>query len=138
MTAIRLTFDVVGGKPTFRSATRLNMRPPRAQVIGDVEQRSGVWLELRDGDGQPLYRQVLNVATFRADTEIRTGTSQSPLARVPSKKARTVFAAVVPDDPRAKSFHIIESSADSKKKTRTTELARVSLAEPDLPKKQGR
>jgi hypothetical protein len=136
MTAIRLTFDVVGGKPTYRSATHVNMRTPRSQVIGNVDKASGVWIELRDGDGTALYRQVVDVATFRADTEIPTGTSDRPLRRVPSLTARSVYAAVIPDDPRAKSFHILERPPGSRSK-KPTELARVSLEDLD-PNHQGR
>lgn len=136
MTAIRLTFDVVGGKPTYRSAMHLNMRAPRSQVIGNVEKGSGVWIELRDGDGTALYRHVVDVATFRADTEISTGTSDRSLRRVPSQTARSVYAAVIPDDPRARSFHILERAAGSKSK-KPTELARVSLEDLDRPKYQG-
>lgn len=127
MPAIRLTFDIADGKPIFKSSMRVNMRIPPEQKISNMGIGSGIWLELRDPKGNCLYRRVIDANTFQADTEIRTGTSDRPLVRrkVP-RAAGAMFHAVIPDDPKAKSFHILErrsGKSDSKPK----ELYRLDI-----------
>lgn len=126
MTAIRLTFDVVGGKPTYRSATRLTMRVPPQQKIANLGQGTGLWLELRDAKGKALYCRVIDSETLRADTELRTGAADRPLVRSPSKAIAAVFNAVIPDDPQGKTFHIFERRAGAKDKA-PAELVRVAI-----------
>ncbi len=126
MTAIRLTFDVVGGKATFRSAKRLVVRVPPQQKIANLGQGAGVWLELRDAKGAPIYCRVIDSETLRADTELRTGASDRPLTRSRSESISAVFNAVIPDDPRGKSFHILERRAGSREEE-PKELVRLAI-----------
>lgn len=126
MKAIRLTFDVVGGEPTFRSATRLTMRVPPQQKFAAKGEGAGLWIELRDAKGIPIYRRVIDAETLRADTELRTGASDQPLVRSQSKSISTLFNAVIPDDPQGKTFHILERRGGAKD-SEPKELARVAI-----------
>ena len=125
MRAIRLTFDVEGGKAKLRSTQRLTMRVPPEQRIRDMGEGSGVWIELRDADGRPLYRRVVDSGPFESDAEIVTGDPDQPLARRRIEGRRSVFIAVVPDEPRAASVHILRREPGGKKKPE--EVAGVSL-----------
>jgi len=129
MTAIRLTFDIADGKPIFKSSMRVNMRIPPQQKISNLGSGSGLWLELRDPKGNILYRRIIDANTFEPDAEIRTGASDRPLVRRKVPRATGVmFHAVIPDDPQAKSFHILErrsGKTDSKPK----ELYRLDVTD---------
>ncbi len=126
MTAIRLTFDVVEGKPKYRAARRLQMRVPPEQNIPNMGKGSGLWIELRDGEGTSIYRRLIDAEAFQTDTEIRTGASDRPFSRRVTKRGTTVFNAVIPDDPRGKSFHILQRRAGSPGK-KPEELAHVDV-----------
>lgn len=127
MNAIRLTFDVIGKKLTFRSATRLQMRVPPEQKFGNMGTGAGLWLEVRDARGTPIYQRVVDAEILQPDTEIRTGAADRPFARRSSDAINTTFNAVIPDDPRGASFHILERRAGDASDA-PTELVQLDLA----------
>ncbi|MES9991894.1 MAG: hypothetical protein ABW098_08065 [Candidatus Thiodiazotropha sp.] len=117
MPAIRLTFNIIEGKPQLKTARRLSMRVPPQQKISNIGRGGGIWVELRDKEGIPLYQRVIDTETFSGAAEIPTGAADKSFARVSSKQYVSLFNIVIPDNPQGHSFHILEQrSADPKKK----------------------
>lgn len=108
MSAIRLTFDVVDGKPSLRNLQRLQMRVPPQQKYARTDSGHGLWLELRDAEGKVLYCRILHAEALTMDAETRTGASDQPFSRRVAEHISSLFTAVVPDHPEARSFHIME------------------------------
>ena len=127
MQAIRLVFDQTGDKLKFRSAKKLVMRVPPEQKIANLGWGSGTWIEVRSKKKIPLYRRVIDSSMLLADTEIRTGTSDKPLARRAGSNIRNVFNAVIPDLEAAVTFHIFHQE-QGKEGGKPTEIVKVDLS----------
>ncbi len=108
MSAIRLTFDVVDGKPTLKTSRRLKMRVPPQQRHAKTDTGFGLWIELRDRDGKVVYCRILHSEALAPNVEHSTGASDQRFTRPDAKKLRSMFNAVVPDTPDVASFHIME------------------------------
>jgi hypothetical protein len=139
MSAIRLTFDIVEGKPRFKSARRVSMRVPPEQKIPNLGTGGGVWIELRDEESNPLYRRVIDAETFITATEIPTGASDKSFVRQASQQHLALFNAVIPDIPQGYSFHILEQrSSDPKKQPVELISLEIKKACPPDSDKEGR
>src|SRR5688572_26896946 len=58
--AIRLTFAYVGNHIELTDTQRLAMFVPPGESLEGVRERSGFWVEVRDADEQPLFRQLMH------------------------------------------------------------------------------
>jgi hypothetical protein len=103
------------------------MRVPPPRHPANMEEGAGLWIELRDAKGIPIYRRALESQTFKKDTEIRTGTTDRPFVRRPGKKINTIFSAVIPDKKKGATFHVLERRPGTKK-IAPDELAKINLS----------
>lgn len=140
MSAIRISLQVIEGKPRLKSARRIEMRVPPQQNITNIGKGGGLWIEVRDKNGASIYRRVIDAESLTTAVEIGTGTSDRPYERHTSKRIATLFNAVIPDKPEGHSFHILEQrSADPKKQA--VELIHLEINKicpPDSEKEVGK
>lgn len=115
MTAIRLTIDIRDGAAAVRSVTRLTMPVPPEQKIPNMGEGAGAWIELRDGDGSPIYRRLIDDGLLQGDTEVRTGAADRPLVRRKAQDGARSLSVVVPDDPRGTSVVILRRAPGTKR-----------------------
>ncbi len=106
MTAIRLTFSVEDGEPVFTGSRQVTMRVRRARHASEIAREVGSWLETRDKEGTPLYATVLDSMVLSPMIEVRTGVGDPGLTAVKSS-AKQMMHVIVPDQPKAASFHIL-------------------------------
>jgi hypothetical protein len=99
--SLRLFFEYDGDNVKLVSVQRIEMMPPPPQAPPPDTPRPGAWFELRDANGQSLYRRVIH-DPLSGDLEVPTADPDRPLARVQSAQKRGVFHVVAPDIPQAR------------------------------------
>lgn len=114
MSAIRLTFSVVSGKPEFTGAKRITMRVPPARNVERIDTEAGTWLEILDKSGNRLFASIVDPAVLSPMVEVRTGVGEPGLTMVKSK-ARQLLHVVVPDDKSAIGFRLMQRDKKSAK-----------------------
>ena len=93
--AVRLIFEYRGTEVKIVSEQRVRMLPPPPHPLIPRADERGVWLELRDDAGRPLYRRVIE-NPIRQDIEVVTDDDDRPLGRIPVKRPQGTFSVVVP------------------------------------------
>lgn len=134
--AYRLTFEDDGKGLVLKSVRKVTMRVPRGQR-DDAKDRIGRFVELRAGDGEPLYRrQVTDIAS--RTMEFPTGDPERPFGRTAAR--RGLVTVLVPADEAARSVALVEvAAAPAKRKGRSLRAApaaapqRRDLISVDLP-----
>jgi hypothetical protein len=109
MTAIRLTFSVENGDPKLTGTQRVAMRFPPSRRLGLTASEAGIWLEVHDKNGNRLFARILDSTILSPMIEVRTGVGDPGLTMVKSR-AKQLLHVIVPDDPVAKTFHILRRS----------------------------
>jgi hypothetical protein len=98
--AWRLTFTYAGDDIRLVAQQRLEMIAPPDDSALTLNARAGTWIEVRDGNGRGLYRQVLT-DPVRAGYEVTPRTSDEVGIHVVPAVPTGVFTVVVPDLPGA-------------------------------------
>lgn len=106
MTAIRLTFSVVDGKPEFISAKSVNMRVPPARNLDQIDSAAGTWIEILSKDKQRVHAAVVDADILSPMIEVRTGVGDPGLTMVKSK-ATQVLHVVIPANRNAAGFRLM-------------------------------
>jgi hypothetical protein len=102
--SVRLTFSYRGEEVSLRSANRLIMKAPasmRNSRESLAENVVGRWVEIRDQQGQPIYRRLVH-RFIPFDVEIPTGNPQAPLRRVQTQIGEGIFHILIPVIKEAK------------------------------------
>jgi hypothetical protein len=99
--AWRVTFEYAGDQVTIVAQQRLAMVAPPDDSALLERGTAGYWVEVRDADSRPLYRQVLS-RPIRQDYEVFSPEPGASPQRVAAEEIRGVFQAVVPDLPGAR------------------------------------
>lgn len=111
--AIRLTMHYDGDKLTVLSRQEVTMATPPSDPVRGFEGEGGFWVEVRDGQGQTVYRRILHppsttdVEVFDPDTGIKR---QTVAAR------STDFTVVVPVIPGAQSVTVMSSPVTAERR----------------------
>jgi hypothetical protein len=125
--AIRLTFSYGGSKIELTDAQRLTMFVPPSDSLEAARDQSGFWVEVRDADGQPLFRQVMHhpIETTR---EVFPADPHGEIIRTPVADPRGVFSIVIPDLTEARILALVESPSEADRHSDTArEMARFDL-----------
>jgi len=130
--AIRLTLEYKDQQFRVRERHFLNKRAQSSDPILDKEKdkpRSGFWIDLRDANERPIYRQVLH-NPVPVSVEIHTDDKNNPIRREVNPNPEAVFGVLIPDLPNAESLVIVSSplKADAMFEP-ASDLARFSLRE---------
>ena len=96
--AWRLTFEYDGEDVRVVSQERVEMLPPPDDEELLSHGDAGYWVEVRDDDGEVLYRQVVH-DPIRTDIEVFPEDPSQPIERVALDHPRGLFQVVVPDLP---------------------------------------
>lgn len=91
--SLRLVFEQHGERLALASVQRVAMIAPPPQALRPAGARHGSWVELRDRDGQPVYRRAIH---YPLDAEVVTDDPGRPLRRIGVDHPRAFFL-VVPD-----------------------------------------
>lgn len=107
----------------------VEMLPPPADDPVE-EQRSGFWLELRDGEGQILYTRVTQ-NPIRFSAELLTDDPERPIARTELGEVKGEFVLHVPDLPETQALVFMSSPAGlAALGESASEVARLDLTRP--------
>ena len=127
--AIRLTFSYVGNRIELTATQRLAMFVPPGDSLEADRERSGFWVEVRNADERPLFRQILHhpIETTR---EVFPSDPQGEIIRTPVADPRGVFSIVIPEIAGARVLALIGSpSAADRRGEAAQEIARVDLTQ---------
>lgn len=103
--ALRVMFEYDDDRIELRSIRRIAMRVPRSQP----PRAAGQSVELRDAEGQVLYRRHAEV--IPRFVEYPTGNADRPFDRVRAP-SRGVASVLVPVHERARSVAVVEARPD--------------------------
>jgi hypothetical protein len=109
--ALRLTLEYKDGQFTVLERHFLNKRAQSSDPLLDTqkdEQRSGFWIELRDGEGRAIYQQVLH-NPIPVSVEIHSENRDRPIRRETNPNPQAVFSLLVPNLPEAETLVIVGS-----------------------------
>lgn len=98
--AWRLTFEYHDDDVRLVARQQLAMVSPPDDTELLERGKAGYWVEVRDGAGRPLYRQVLH-DPIQTDYEVFSPEPGQSPTRVAAPEVKGVFQAVVPDLPGA-------------------------------------
>lgn len=104
--ALRAIFEYKGREVRLASVQSLEMIAPPPQAIFPRSDERGTWFELRDREGQTLYRRVID-NPIREDIEVLTDDPSHPLSRVTSEQPEGIFYILAPDIPQARELVIM-------------------------------
>jgi hypothetical protein len=97
---VRIVFEYSGKKIRIVSSQRVDMLVPFSESLVDYAHQQGSWIEVRNRQGDPLYRQLLP-NMIQSDVEGPSDGPGYPMTRRPVDKPHGVFVALVPDLPTA-------------------------------------
>ncbi len=125
--AIRLTFSYVGNEIELTDTQRLAMFVPPDDSLEPGREQSGFWVEVRDADGQPLFRQLMHhpIETTR---EVFPADPHGEIIRTPVADPRGVFSIVIPDLADARILALVGSPSEADRRSEAArEMARFDL-----------
>lgn len=93
-TAWRLTFEYEGDSVRVVGRQQVEMQAPPDESALLEGAEDGYWVEVRDREDQPVYRQVLHEPI---QTEYEVFSPEGSMHHVPAPEVKGVFQAVVPD-----------------------------------------
>jgi hypothetical protein len=104
--AVRLTFAYEDSSIELISQQPVDMIPPPSDPVETPIAESGFWLELKDGQGGTLYRQVMH-SPIGIDREVFSEDENQSVSRMPVERPQGVFTIVIPDveEAQAVSLH---------------------------------
>jgi hypothetical protein len=127
--ALRLTFDYEGDRVELVAQQRVEMTLPPSDPIEEGEGQAGSWYVLRDRNGAPVYRRVIQ-NPIRVDEEIFSDEPGNTLARRPVEQPRGQFVLLVPDIEEARALSLVGPPAEPRAGARPAEeIARFDLEE---------
>lgn len=111
---------------------RVHATTPPSEAIGDDDERSGFWVEVRGADGRVQYRQAMSDPR-EEDLEAPGDPEHGGLTRRRVPGPRT-FAMLVPETPDADHVALLSAAPvpGGRARPHRTELARIPLRE-DAP-----
>jgi hypothetical protein len=98
--AVRIVFEYDGEKVRIVSSQRVNMLVPFSDPLVDYAHQQGSWIEVRDREKRPLYRQLLP-HMIQSDVEGPSDSPGYPMTRRPVGDPHGMFVALVPELPAA-------------------------------------
>lgn len=104
--ALRAIFEYRGREIRLASVQSLEMLAPPPQAIFPRSDERGTWFELRDVEGQTLYRRVID-NPIREDIEVITDDPTHALSRIASERPEGIFYIIAPDIPQARELVIV-------------------------------
>lgn len=129
--AVRLVFEYEGEDVRLVSWQRIDMLTSLSDPVEEHRSEQGSWLELRDRNDRPIYRQVLHQA-IQTDVEAPSDEPGHPLTRRPVEQPRGVFVALLPDLNEAETLALWYQPFGPKDSVRgTRELLRVPFPHGD-------
>ena len=131
--AWRLTFTYTGSDIRLVAQQRVAMIAPPDDSERTFAARAGTYLEVRDGIGHGLYRQIL-ADPVRRGYEAHSPDPQEGSRQVEPAAPAGVFQVVVPDLPEAQDvvLHRLDDSAVAPGAPRPARMADRALARPVL------
>ena len=121
--ALRVTFEYDGDRIAVRSIRRVAMRVPPGQAARSL-RAAGQWVELRDAEGNVLYRRRAEV--IPRSLEYPTGDPDRPIGRARAPD-RGVASFLVPAHDRASSVAVVETPPDTGEAAVDAELEPTEL-----------
>jgi hypothetical protein len=115
-----MVFEYDGEKVRILSSERVDMLVPFSESLVDYAHQQGSWIEVKDREGRPLYRQLLP-HMMQSDVEGPSDSPGYPMTRRPVDYPRGVFVALVPDLPaaaRVSLWHQPSGAMDTRTATR--------------------
>lgn len=106
--AMRLTFRYTGHRIELADAQRVIQWLPPSGYLEDRQERSGFWLELRDGAGAPVFREDLS-PTLGDDYEIFPEDPAGEIVRRAVPGRTGTFTMVVPEMTEAQQLVVVGS-----------------------------
>ena len=125
--AIRLTFSYVGNQIELTDTQRLAMFVPPGDSLEPERERSGFWVEVRDADEQPLFRQLIHhpIETTR---EVFPVEPHGEIIQTPVADPRGVFSIIIPEIAGARTLALVGSSSGADRRSEAAqEMARFDL-----------
>ena len=127
--SLRLVFSYEGLDVHLDSIQKVNIISPPSDWLEPNEGEPGFWYELRDNEGQTVYRR-LTTNPIKFQVEVRTEDEDRPLAWVNAEEPKGMFVLLVPDLLDAKDFVLVSSPIDKGSPVDPAkEIARFSLKE---------
>ena len=113
--AMRLSFAYEGSEVRLVEQQNLQKVTQPSDPIDtrQYRERSGFWVEIQDGQGQPLYRRIMD-DHFEPSIEVRSQDPEYPLERIPIDRPRGTFSVIVPAFPDADAVVLFGSPIDSR------------------------
>src|SRR5688500_4251085 len=103
---------------------------PPGESLEPVRERSGIWVEVRDGDEQPLFRLLMH-HPIETSREVFPADPYDEIIRSPVAEPRGVFSVVIPDLADARILALVESPPEADRSIAAQEIARVDLTRID-------
>jgi hypothetical protein len=101
-----MTFSYDGEEIKLLSEQRVTMIVPASHPVDEIESRSGFSVVVRDQNGNPIYRRVLE-NPMRHNVEVFSlGPGQS-IRRAPLDRPKGTFVVLVPDLPNAQNIEFL-------------------------------
>jgi hypothetical protein len=127
--AWRLTFEFEDDKVRVVAQQRVAMMAPPDDTELLEGARAGYWAEVRDADGEILYRQVLH-APIQHQYEVHSPEPGEPSHHVDAPRPKGVFQVVVPDLPAGREVVIYgRASVEELAERSAKQLAKAVLRE---------
>lgn len=104
--AIRLLIQYDGDQLTVIDRREVETAAPPSDQLKGFEGQSGFWFELRDANGQALYRRVMQSPIQQ---EVEAFEPDGSATRHVIEKPQGVFSVLVPDVPEADHVAIVSS-----------------------------
>jgi hypothetical protein len=120
--SLRLLFQFEGDSVKLVSAQRVEMKAPPPQAPPPDTPFNGAWFELRDAQGNSMYRRAIHDA-MSGDLEVLSDNPDRPLAHVKSAVKQGVFYLIAPDIPQARTVML---------NARRLPLSPATAAEPEV------
>jgi hypothetical protein len=129
--AMRLTFAYEGEEIRLVERQSIEKRVRASDPIlekGEAGRYSGFWIELRDAEGQTLYRRVLH-DPIQTSVEVPSDDPNQSFSRHTVENPRGTFFVILPDLDRADRLVVFSSPPDPEFKGRAgaREIARLDL-----------
>jgi hypothetical protein len=127
--SLRLMFSYEGFEVQLDSVQKVYIISPPSDWLEPNEGEPGFWYELRDNEGQTIYRRV-TTNPIKFQVEVRTEDENRPLAWVKAEEPKGVFVLLVPDLLDSEDLVLVSSPIDEGSPIEPAkEVARFNLKE---------
>lgn len=133
--ALRVTFRYTGEEIELVEARPVIQWVPPSVDLGERRERSGLWLELRDGAGAPVFRQDLQ-PNLGEGHEVFPADAAGEIVRSTAGAPAGVFSVVVPEMAQVAHLAVVASPL-ARERREEAASDRVILDFADLRRRAG-